>query len=293
MLVTGLAIAIAPSLLGAQNPTPGTASAFEVVSIKPNRQRQGPSIVVVQPGGRLVAANTTPRELILVAYGLQESQLANVPDWADQERFAVEARTSDATPASTIRLMIRAMLAERFGLSVHSERRDLAMLALVKARSDGRLGPGLRPSGPECAPIKPPAGIPIPPPPPPAPPGGTSMRIILPTDEPLKRRCGALFAPGWFAARNITMKELASALTQMERRIIVDETGLSGDYDFDLTFMPDNVRFMPAPPPGGGPPSDAPSLPTALREELGLRLDSRRSPVDVLVVDGITRPSEN
>jgi uncharacterized protein (TIGR03435 family) len=111
--------------------------------------------------------------------------------------------------------MLRTMLAERFGFTAHMERRDLPMFALTMVRSDQRLGPGLRASGPECAPIRPPEGVPMPPPPPPPPAGnaGAQIRIILPRDEPLRRRCGSMLAPGWLSARSITMQELTRPLT--------------------------------------------------------------------------------
>jgi uncharacterized protein (TIGR03435 family) len=280
----------------AQAPAPGPSPTFDVVSVKPNRSNQGLAIVVFQPGGRVVGANVSVRQVILVAYGLEDVQLVNAPDWTRTERFAIEARTRDDTATSSIRLMLRAMLAERFGLTVHEERRESAMYALVTARADSRLGPRMRLSGPECASIQPPPGVPMPPPPPPTPAGASGeVRLILPTDEPLRRRCGAMIFPGWISARAITMKQFAAPLTQLLRRPVVDETGLTGDYDLDLTYAPD--QSAPTGPPGApGPPppaADAPSIFTALQEDLGLKLDSRRGPIEVLVVDRIERPSEN
>jgi uncharacterized protein (TIGR03435 family) len=220
----------------------------------------------------------------------------NAPDWTAAERFAIEARTSDATSSDTIRLMLRSMLADRFGLTAHMERRELPMFALTMARSDKRLGPKLVASGPECAPIRPPAGIPMPPPPPPPPAGSAgagSTRIILPRgDEPRRRRCGSMLAPGWFSARSITMQELTGPLSQLMRRPVVDETGLSGEFDLDMFFQPEGLGGALT----GAPPatlSDAPALTTALQDDLGLRLDPRRGPVDVLVIDRIERPTEN
>jgi uncharacterized protein (TIGR03435 family) len=218
----------------------------------------------------------------------------NAPDWTATERFAIEARTADATPTDSIRTMLRAMLAERFGMAAHPERRELPLFALTMARSDRRPGPGLRASGPECAPITPPAGVPMPPPPPPPPAGnaGAKIRIILPRDEPLRRRCGAMLAPGWFSARSITMQELTSPLTQLMRRPVVNETGLTGEFDLDVFFQPEGLGgALVGPPPQSV--SDAPALTTALQDELGLRLEPRRGPVDVLVVDRIERPTEN
>lgn len=284
------ALGLLPGVLSAQTPP----AAFEVVSIKPNRGNQGIPLVVFQPGGRVMAGNVNVRQVILVAYGLEDIQLVNAPDWITTERFAIEARTADETPTDAIRMMLRTMLAERFGMAAHPERRELPLFALTMARSDKRPGPGLRASGPECAPIKPPAGVPMPPPPPPPPAGnaGAKLRIILPRDEPLRRRCGAMLAPGWFSARSITMQELTSPLTQLMRRPVVDETGLKGEFDLDVYFQPEGLGgAMVGPPPQWL--SDAPALTTALQDELGLRLEPGRGPVDVLVVDRIERPTEN
>jgi len=285
-------LGLLPAVLLAQ---PDPQPSFDVVSIKPNHTNQGIPLVVFQPGGRMIAANVNIRQVILVAYGIENLQLVNAPDWTTSERFAIEARTSDATPTSTIRLMLRSMLAGRFSLVAHTERRELPIAALTMARADKRPGPKLRPSGPECAPVRPPEGIPMPPPPPPPPPGAANaspIRIILEKDEPLGRRCGAMVAPGWMSARSITMEEFTRQLSPVLRRPVFNETGLAGEFDYDMIFSPEGLGgALVGPPPASV--SDAPSLETALRDDLGLRLESRRGPVDVLVVDRIERPTEN
>ena len=88
----------------------------------------------------MIAGNVVVRQVIQVAYGLEDVQLVNAPDWTATERFAIEARTADDTPTDTIRLMLRAMLADRFGFAAHQERRELPMYALTMARPDKRLG---------------------------------------------------------------------------------------------------------------------------------------------------------
>jgi uncharacterized protein (TIGR03435 family) len=291
-LFASAAVCLLPAALLAQtDPRP----AFDVVSIKPNRTNQGIPLVVFQPGGRMIAANVTIRQVILVAYGIESLQLIDAPDWTVGERFAIEARTSDATPTSIIRLMLRSMLADRLNFVAHSERRELPIAALTMARADKRPGPKLVPSGPQCAPLRPPEGIPIPPPPPPPPPGAANappIRIILEKDEPLGRRCGAMVAPGWMSARSITMEEFTRQLSPVLRRPVINETGLAGQFDYDIIFSPEGLGgALVGPPPASV--SDAPSLETALRDDLGLRLESRRGPVDVLVVDRIERPTEN
>ena len=152
LLVSALLIALPVTFLAQAGP------AFDVISIKPNRTNQGIPVVAFQPGGRMIAGNVVVRQVIQVAYGLEDLQLVNAPDWTATERFAIEARTADDTPTNTIRLMLRAMLADRFGFAAHQERRELPIYALTMARPDKRLGARLRPSGPECAPIRPPEG---------------------------------------------------------------------------------------------------------------------------------------
>ena len=101
-----------------------------------------------------------------------------------------------------------------------------------------------------------------------------------------------MLAPGWFSARSITMQELTSLLSQLMRRPVVDETGLTGEFDLDVFFQPEGLGgALVGPPPVSL--SDAPALTTALQDDLGLRLVPRRGPIDVLVIDRIERPTEN
>jgi uncharacterized protein (TIGR03435 family) len=277
-----------------------TATTFEVASIKKNETGRGLAVVTLQPSGRVSAGNMTVRELMLTAYGLEDIQLIGTPAWAASDRFEIEARTNGETSSEGVRQMLRALLAERFALEVHHETRELPVLALVQARADGKTGERLRKSGDTCAPISPPPGVPTPPPPPPGLPGG--IRLILPRDADLRRGCGTMAIPGWFAARRVTMSQVTRTLTIFARRPVIDRTGLDGEYDLDLNFTPEFDAVGP-PPPGGAatgivapaPPGrgDAPSLFTALQEQLGLKLDAQRAAVSVLVLDRVEKPTEN
>jgi uncharacterized protein (TIGR03435 family) len=288
LLLPALLVVFSAAPIAQSNPS------FDVISIKPNRTNQGIPVVAFQPGGRLIAGNVVVRQVILVAYGLEDVQLIDAPDWTATERFAIEARANDQTPTPTLRLMLRAMLAERFGFVAHPERRELPMYALTMARPDKRPGPRLVPSGPECAPVRPPEGVPMPPPPPPPPPGNGAgpIRLIFPKDQPATRRCGSMVAPGWVSARNITMSEFTGPLAQVLRRPVVDETALTGAFDLDVIFAPEGLGgALVGPSPAAV--ADSPSLFTAIQDDLGLKLESRRGPVDVLVVDRVERPTEN
>ena len=289
ILVISLCVATlaAAHALG-QSPSP----AFEVVSVKlnPDAPFSYPG-VMLQSGGRVTSPGTSARQLILVAYGLQELQLVGGSSWLTSDRYAIDARAgADATRAS-VRLMLRSLLAERFQLAAHTERRELPALTLVAANRDGKLGPRLRRSGPDCTAPTPPPGVPLPPPPPPGPGGGFTP--VLPQD-PLGPSCGAVSFPGWISGRRVTMAQLVVMLTQVTRRLVVDESGLAGEFDVDITFMPDQPVQLNG---GAAPPSlamsDRPALMTAIQEDLGLKLEPQRREVDVLVIDRIERPSEN
>jgi uncharacterized protein (TIGR03435 family) len=246
---------------------------------------------MLQPGGRATSPGTSVRQLILVAYGLQDLQLVGGPAWIAGDLYAIDARAgADATRAS-VRLMLKALLMERFQLTAHVEKRDLPAFSLVLANRDGKLGPRLRRSGPECAPIQAPPGIPPPPPPPPGP--GPAFTPVQ-AQDPLGPTCGYISFPGWISGRRLTMGHFISALTQLTRRPVVDETGLMGEFDLDVTFMPDQpVTLNGAAAPPSLSQSDRPPLFTAIQDDLGLKLEPRRRDVDVLVIDRIARPSEN
>jgi uncharacterized protein (TIGR03435 family) len=266
---------------------------FEVVSLKRNTEAAFNGVLMLQPGGRVASPAVTARQLILVAYGLEDVQVVGGPSWMAADRFAIDARADASATRPQVRLMVRSLLAERFGLAAHGDRRELPTYALVAANRDGRLGPRLRRSGPECAPITPPPGVPSPPPPPPGPRG--VIVPVLPKD-PLGDTCGYIAFPGWISARRLQMQQFTIPLTQLVQRSVTDETGLTGPFDLDVTYTPDLQSAGPAPPgaPGPPPPSpDRPSLFTALQEDLGLKLEGRRGLVDVLVIDRLERPAEN
>jgi uncharacterized protein (TIGR03435 family) len=279
----------------------GAAPSFEVASVRPALSAPfGFPGLMVQPGGRAISPGSSVRQLILTAYGLEDLQLIGGPAWIASDLYAIEARTVEGVTRANVRLMLRALLHERFQLAAHAETRDLPAYALTLANRDGRLGKGLRRSGPECAPVTAPQGVPLPPPPPPGP--GPQFMAVLPND-PLGPTCGYVSFPGWISGRRITMGHFVQALTGLLRRPIVNETALAGEFDLDVTFTPDqgtvgglpaSSASVPAPPPGAlAPPTDRPSLLTAMQEDLGLKLDARRRVVDVLVIDRVERPSEN
>jgi uncharacterized protein (TIGR03435 family) len=285
LAVAVAAVALNLDRLQARAQSPADSLRFEVASIKRNTLND--RIVVSQfQNGRLSLRGHTLGMLITSAYRVQEFQIADAPDWIDTDRFDILATApsdepSTAEPAGreapgpgepTRRdRMLRALLEDRFSLSVHKETRERPVFALVAARSDGRLGPALKPSSVDCATAK---GL---------------------------DSCGTSIGPGHIRVRGVTMAQLATAFSRLSytgsslNRLVVDRSGLEGRYDAELKFTPE---FIPPMPPGGlagQPPIDpnGPSIVTAVQEQLGLKLDPQRGPVEVLVVDRVERPSEN
>lgn len=269
---------------------------FEVASVKPNKSGEPRVMIRTDPGGRFNAVNVPLRVLIRNAYGISEdSRIVGAPGWIDSERFDIVAKPPDGTtaliPGSAIgpmNLMLQHLLEERFRLSAHRESRELPIYVLKRAGGPGTLGPRLRRTDVDCAKIladlyPPPGGGRTPAPQPPVEPGQAPI-------------CGSSGGPGRIVAQGMTMARLASNLASRVSRVVVDNTGLEGDFDLDVEWTPD--RFQGAGPlgtlPGAPPPaadSPGPTIYTAIREQLGLELESARGPVEVLVIDRVEQPT--
>jgi uncharacterized protein (TIGR03435 family) len=295
--------------LGAQSPAAagGGGPTFEVASVKPNKS--GDNRVMIQaPPGQFKATNVTLRMLLRLAYQLQDSQIVGGPSWLDSDHFDLVAKTEgNVAPGpgpgqgpGPIQLMMRALLAERFKLTVHNESRELPMYALVVARSDGRIGPQLRPAAVDCAALTaargrgPGPGGPGGPGGPAGPGRGGPGGPPPPGERPA---CGMRIGPGNFAGGGIAMTQLASSLSSFVNRVVQDRTGLAGTFDLDLQWTPEQLPQLPpgVERPAFLPPIDpnGPSIFTALQEQLGLKLDSQKGPVDVLVIDRAEQPTED
>jgi uncharacterized protein (TIGR03435 family) len=246
------------------------AGAFEVASVRPNTSGAAGIDIDTQPGGRVTITNASLRNLITFGYRIQDNQLVGGPDWSRTARFDVVAK-AEKKEATTEELlaMLRPLLGERFKLAVHNESRELPVYALVALRADGRTGEQLKRSDVDCS------GLP-----------GTGSR-------------GCVFSVrfGNIHARGMPVARLAAVLSQFAGRIVVDRAGISGPHDFDLTWTPDQFRGRQT-APGEPPPqvngsvvdANGPSLFTAIQEQLGLKLEATRAPVDVLVIDSAERP---
>jgi uncharacterized protein (TIGR03435 family) len=234
---------------------------FEVATIKPSApdDRAG-RFIRMESANRFVAKNQTVALLLAAAYNLPERLVSGGPAWVVSDRFEIVAATgSGVRPSLDEQMsMLRKLLADRFQLTFHRERKELSIYALTALPS----GPKLKES--EARADASPALI----------------NVIFPDRVQLP-------------ARNATMSQFASMLQRsVLDRPVVDQTGLRGRFDFDLEWTPDESQFGGKLPP---PPTESPkaSLFAALRQQLGLRLDATKGPMDVLVIDRVARPSEN
>jgi uncharacterized protein (TIGR03435 family) len=220
------------------------------------------------PGGRISMGGVTVSLLIQQAYQVRDFQVAGGPDWLRSDRYDVIAKPENAASPDQVRVMLQALLKDRFQLKFHRETKELPTYALVVAKGWPKLqvskeappaeGEGRGRGG-----------------------RGGQMRMM---------------GRGHFEANGLPVSALANQLAQALGRSVIDKTGLTGNYDFKLDWTPDeNQRGLIAGP--GGEPAPAPtegiSIFTAVQDQLGLKLESTKGPVEILVIDGVERPSEN
>jgi uncharacterized protein (TIGR03435 family) len=301
VVIVGAAVIVAARLFAAQEPAAdGTRRTFDVVSVKRNPPGVRPApvtagipagLVGLRAGGRFGAPWVTVRDLVRAAYGVLDIQVVGGPEWAASDRFNLEATTTTDVSAEDARAMLRSLLQDRFKLAARTETRSLPVAALEMARDDRRLGHQLRLSGPDCSPPTPPSflsGAP-PPPPPPPPPAGGGLALML---SQARLRCPGMALIGHISLRAITMPEFATRLVPVVGRLVVDRTGLTGGFDLDLTYAPD-PGAEPLRVNGGVVTIDAPALPAALRDQLGLKLEMTKAPAQVVVIDSVEPPAED
>lgn len=295
-----------------QNLEPGISGArplaFDVASIRENRSGFsasgdkphsnfpiGSDDSYAPTGGEFSATNLPLISYIIFAYKIttnnRDALIASVPDWVLNDGYNIEARTDiEDVTKDQMRLMMQSLLADRFKLAVHHEQRDVPVFAAI-LELPGKLGPQLRKHSPDA-----PCSQPIS-----APQSGTSAGTTSsPTTDPagFPVVCGGFanymrpIAPYHrrFGGGNVSMATIVGSFSGLGklRRPVVDQTGLTGGYDFFLDYLPD-------PPPGKELPADAsgPDFVGALRVELGIRLVHQRSTIDFVIVDHIERPSAN
>ena len=280
----------------------GASATFEVASVKPsnpdpNNPLAGMALPLPLPGGRFSATNTPLRMLIAMAYELQQdAQLVGGPPALLAAKYDITAKTVGGVTLAQKDLppLLRTLLADRFKLKVHTESRELPVYDLVLARSDGRLGPDLTPSKSDC----------------------TKADELLAEQSAALARGDVSSALGKPRPCTVTtdtsggpmnlvmrgdgqeMKQIAEILSQLSGRTVRDKTGLTGRYDFamkmDLQAVLALAQRMGANIPAAAaniPQSDGSSLTTAVNDNLGLKLESTKGTVTVVVVDSVEAPS--
>jgi uncharacterized protein (TIGR03435 family) len=304
LLILAVVLFHSPLLASAQDaapaPTPA-ATIFEVASIKPSNPTPDPknplsgfALMLPQPGGRFTANNTPLRMLVMAAYELQqEAQLAGGPPDLMTAKYDITARTGGtAMIGKELPQLLRSLLVDRFKLKAHTETRELPVYDLVIARSDGRLGPELKPSQSDCSKAD-----------------GSEQAAALASGDVSSfvgkpRPCSVATDPSggplnlMLRADGQEIKTLVETLTVFTGRAVRDKTGLTGRYDFamklDLQMVLTLAQKAGANIPAGAaaniPQSDGASLMTTLNEQLGLKLESTKDNVTVVVVDSVEAP---
>lgn len=254
-----LVLFIAGSVLAAQN---AATPRFEVASIRENKSGSGASFSSPRPGGNYNASNMTLRSLVWVAYRIPRERVIGGPGWVDTVRFDIAAKAADNVSPSQMNEMLKSLLAERFQLVARQEQRDLPVYALVVARRDGTFGPRFRANPLECA-------------------DRTAVEKVASALPPnAVRPCSMFQSERQLRGGVQTMNALADKLSQIADRPVVNRTGLTGTFDFELEWAPT-------------PDADGVSVFTAVQEQLGLRLEPSTAPLEVVVITSAERPAEN
>ena len=267
-VILGAVMICAPIVI-AQQPAPR----FEVASIKPsapgaNLQSPGEFL----PGGRWIVQGAPLSFILRVAYGLRADQLIGGAPWINTELFDIDAKAAGDAPREEILMMVRSLLADRFKLNVHTEQRTLDVNAMVLAK-EGQRGPGLRPSQVDCETNR----VESPPPP-----RGQVQRPVCGLRIFSNNGLTQLRAGG----TNLSTLIIASGVRSAIGGIVIDRTGLSGTFDIDLDYLPQQPVTVSEPSVG---------LPiiAAFEQQLGLKFERRKEATDVIVIDSVERPTPN
>jgi len=253
----------------------GQTPAFEVASIKPNHSADHRTMFQMTPGGRLTANNISVKMLMMMAYQIKDNQISGAPGWMESEHYDISAKPEGSADQEQIRLMMQSLLADRFQLKFHRETKEQTIYALVVDKN----GPKLKESTGEGDLLGP------------APEGGRGAGR--------GGRQGVRIGRGQLEAQGAQVSMLANQLSNVLGRQVIDKTGLTGSYDFKLTWAPDENQGIrvPGDNPGAAPPAapaDAgPSIFAAVQEQLGLKLESQKGPVEIFTIDHVEKASEN
>jgi uncharacterized protein (TIGR03435 family) len=246
IIVTALSVTPWLGMHAAQSAEPR----FDVASVKPNVGGDLAIPIRPQPPDGLTFINYPLYEIVRYAYSVQPFRLEGAPAWTRGERFDIAAKAAGPISDTERRLMMRALLVERFRLNASFETRGKTIFIMTLARTDKQLGPGVKPR-PECA------------------------------ATPCQNVGGG--KPGAIRVSASTLTQFADGmLSTLRGELVRDETGVPGVFDIEMSWRPETST---------DPDDSRPAFVTAMREQLGLKLDPQRRPVDVLVVESIDRPT--
>jgi uncharacterized protein (TIGR03435 family) len=283
VVVTGVVTASAQD----RGVVPQATERFEAASIKPNKD---PVPGLVPRGtfesrpGRFRASQATLLELITAVYDLFDYEVLGAPRWATSDRFDIVATMPAGEPSNQevrLRSMLRALFAERFKLVVHEERREMPVYSLVVTRPDRTLGARLLPFKGQCA--DDPTKVALP-----------DLTKPLPATDASQgpRLCISGVTVGRIQGRGVLLSSLTEMLSRLPavRRRVIDRTGFTGLFDYDMEWTP-TVAPAGVVVPTDRPAETGPNIFTALQEQLGLKLESGKEPLPVLVIDSVNQPS--
>ncbi len=249
-----------------------------MASVKPNASGSNDLLMRPPVDGRFTATNVTLKMLIALAYKVRQVEIFGGPAWITSDRYDINARAADVqVSGDQSRLMLRRMLEDRFKLMLHRETRELPAFTLLPARNGLKVPDAKEGS---CMAT-----------------GSNPVRASTP-GQPFTPFCGSfLVTPTGLEGKRVSMAQLANALSGIVGPTVIDKTGYTAAFDFHLEFTRDVTAAQPGFPPAAGDtgPADAsgPSIFTALQEQLGLKLEAAKVPVEILVIDHAEKASAN
>jgi uncharacterized protein (TIGR03435 family) len=251
---------IAPSLKAQVLPPKPTGTStqlqqFVVASVMPAAPgAPGGGAYLLMPGGTFVGRNLPVKRLVMEAYGMSDFQITGGPAWIGSEHYDIDAKADGLATADQLRHLMEVLLADRFKLTIHRSTKQLPIFVLVVGKSGPKIHLSEHPD-----------------------PG--NRRIVS------RARINGDF----------TIAEFVKRLGPLLGRSVIDRTELRGEYDLNLEWAPDSGQGLPVPGVSVPPPTDSngPSIFTAIQEQLGLRLESQKGPVEILLIDRVEKPSEN
>jgi uncharacterized protein (TIGR03435 family) len=246
----------------AQSPPAPKVPAFEVASIKRNTSANERASLTIN-AGRVTIRNGPLRAIVRSAFGLQAFEVVGGPDWIDTDGWDVTAKAEAGAERQPTGPMMQSLLADRFKLVAHKETRDLPLYALVFARQDRVFGQKLHASSTDCQKEV----------------SAVIARTGRPPSPDAPPLCGIRSRSGHIELNATRISpNFVRALADITGRSVVDKTGLTGVYDAELVWNDSE---------------EGPSLFTAIQEQLGLKLEAQRGPVEVLVIDHVERPTSD